>query len=215
MCRARNTVLWATHLVEEAEAADRVVVLHQGRLLADGTPAAVTAGAGRRRLEEAFIRATQPSADTHNMLDHDWMNTPACPNPPSAPSALALSAPARAQGVAYVSSEKDHALTVIDLKTQAVTGTVPTCKRPRHMQLTPDGKQLAVACGESAQADFIDLATRKSARKVGLGDDPEIFDLSPDGKTLYVSHEEDAAGRRRPRQRQAHPQVKVGGSPKA
>ena len=53
-----TTVLWATHLVEEAEAADRVVVLHRGKLLADGTPAEVTAALGGTRLEEAFIRAT-------------------------------------------------------------------------------------------------------------------------------------------------------------
>jgi PQQ-dependent catabolism-associated beta-propeller protein len=104
-----------------------------------------------------------------------------------------LACSAQAQGVAYISSEKDHALTVLDLKTQAVTGTVSTCKRPRHMQLTPDGKQLVVACGDSAEADFIDLATRKSVKKIKLGDDPEIFDISADGKTLYVSNEEDAA----------------------
>ena len=54
-----SSVLWATHLVEEAEAADRVVVLHRGKLLADGTPAAVTAALGGPTLEEAFIRATQ------------------------------------------------------------------------------------------------------------------------------------------------------------
>lgn len=53
-----TAVLWATHLVEEAEAADRVVVLHQGRLLADGTPAQVTAALGGESLESAFIRAT-------------------------------------------------------------------------------------------------------------------------------------------------------------
>ncbi len=53
-----TTVLWATHLVEEAEAADRVLVLHKGSLLADGTPAAVTAALGGASLEEAFIRAT-------------------------------------------------------------------------------------------------------------------------------------------------------------
>jgi YVTN family beta-propeller protein len=119
-----------------------------------------------------------------------------------------------AQGVAYVSSEKDHALAVLDLKTQAVIGIVPTCKRPRHLQITPDGKQLAVACGDSAEADFIDLATRKSLRRVPLGPDPEIFDLSADGKTLYVSNEEDAvlgivdlaSGKRRG-------EVKVGGEP--
>jgi PQQ-dependent catabolism-associated beta-propeller protein len=127
---------------------------------------------------------------------------------------LALPLAAAAQGVAYVSSEKDHALTVLDLKTQAVVGTVATCKRPRHMQITPDGKQLAVACGDSHEADFIDLATRKSVRRVKLGDDPEIFDISADGKTLYVSNEEDAvlgvidlaSGKR-------SGEVKVGGEP--
>jgi ABC-2 type transport system ATP-binding protein len=55
-----STVLWATHLVEEAATADRVLVLHQGRLLADGTPADVTAALGGPTLEQAFIDATQP-----------------------------------------------------------------------------------------------------------------------------------------------------------
>jgi ABC-2 type transport system ATP-binding protein len=55
----QTTVLWATHLVEEAQRADRVLVLHQGRLLADGTPQAVTAALGGVSLEEAFINATQ------------------------------------------------------------------------------------------------------------------------------------------------------------
>jgi ABC-2 type transport system ATP-binding protein len=53
-----STVLWATHLVEEAESADRVLVLHRGKLLADGTPAAVTAALGGHSLEAAFLGAT-------------------------------------------------------------------------------------------------------------------------------------------------------------
>jgi len=61
--RARGTsVLWATHLVEEAAACDRVLVLHQGRLLADGSPAAVTEALGGPTLEDAFITATRPRA---------------------------------------------------------------------------------------------------------------------------------------------------------
>jgi ABC-2 type transport system ATP-binding protein len=55
-----SAVLWATHLVEEAETADRVLVLHKGRLLADGGPADVAAALGGGSLEEAFIRATAP-----------------------------------------------------------------------------------------------------------------------------------------------------------
>jgi ABC-2 type transport system ATP-binding protein len=57
-----SSVLWATHLVEEALACDRVLVLHQGKLLADGTPADVTQQLGGTRLEDAFIAATRPAA---------------------------------------------------------------------------------------------------------------------------------------------------------
>ena len=53
-----SSVLWATHLVEEAAAADRVLVLHKGQLLADGPPAEVAAALGGGTLEDAFIRAT-------------------------------------------------------------------------------------------------------------------------------------------------------------
>jgi ABC-2 type transport system ATP-binding protein len=58
-----TTVLWATHLVEEAVAAHRVVVLHKGRRLADGAPGAVAQALGGGSLEEAFIRSTSGAAD--------------------------------------------------------------------------------------------------------------------------------------------------------
>jgi len=53
-----SAVLWATHLVDEAARAHRVLVLHQGRLLADGTPDAVAQALGGGTLEQAFLRAT-------------------------------------------------------------------------------------------------------------------------------------------------------------
>ena len=98
-------------------------------------------------------------------------------------------ATAQAQGTAYVSSEKDQALTLIDLATLSVKGTIPTCKRGRHLQLTPDGK-IMVACTDSNAADLIDPASGKSLRRIPLGDEPEAFDLSPDGRTIYVSNED-------------------------
>jgi len=51
-------VLWATHRVEEAEEADRVLVLHKGSLLADGTPAEVSQLLGGATLEAGFIART-------------------------------------------------------------------------------------------------------------------------------------------------------------
>ncbi|WP_254789482.1 PQQ-dependent catabolism-associated beta-propeller protein [Variovorax sp. OV329] len=105
---------------------------------------------------------------------------------------LCLAGAALAQGTAYVSSEKDQALTLIDLATLSVKGTIPTCKRGRHIQMTAQG-QIMLACTDSNAADVIDPATGKSVRRIPLGDEPEAFDISPDGKTLYVSNEDEGA----------------------
>jgi ABC-2 type transport system ATP-binding protein len=46
-----KTLLFATHYLEEADqAADRILVINRGRLLADGTPAEIKARAGAKRL---------------------------------------------------------------------------------------------------------------------------------------------------------------------
>jgi ABC-2 type transport system ATP-binding protein len=58
VAQRQASVLWATHWVEEAEQAHRVLVLHKGKLLADGTPAEVTQVLGGATLEAAFIQAT-------------------------------------------------------------------------------------------------------------------------------------------------------------
>ena len=54
----RVGVLWATHLVDEVERADRVVILHRGRVLDAGTPAEIVARAGATGIGEAFLAMT-------------------------------------------------------------------------------------------------------------------------------------------------------------
>ncbi|MEO5695929.1 MAG: ATP-binding cassette domain-containing protein [Burkholderiaceae bacterium] len=51
-------VLWATHRVEETVDADRVLLLHHGELLGDGTPAELTRTLGEATLEAGFIART-------------------------------------------------------------------------------------------------------------------------------------------------------------
>ena len=51
-------VLWATHLCDEVADADRVIVLHHGKVLADATPAELVARAGKASIEEAFLALT-------------------------------------------------------------------------------------------------------------------------------------------------------------
>ncbi|AMR80900.1 ABC transporter ATP-binding protein [Cupriavidus nantongensis] len=51
-------VLWATHLVQEVEQADRVIVLDRGAVRFDGTPAALLGITAAATLEAAFLAMT-------------------------------------------------------------------------------------------------------------------------------------------------------------
>ena len=53
-------VLWATHLCDEVEGADRVIVLHRGKVLADTAPAELISRTGATTIEEAFLSMTGP-----------------------------------------------------------------------------------------------------------------------------------------------------------
>jgi len=53
-------ILWATHLVDEAEKADRVIVLHRGHVLTNGSPAELVRATGRGNLHDAFVSMTGP-----------------------------------------------------------------------------------------------------------------------------------------------------------
>jgi ABC-2 type transport system ATP-binding protein len=52
-------VLWATHLVDEAERAQRVIVLHQGQVRWDGPGAALCEAQGAATLQQAFLQLTR------------------------------------------------------------------------------------------------------------------------------------------------------------
>lgn len=47
-------ILWATHLVDEVEGADRVILLKQGEIKADSTPDGLREQAGMSDLTEAY-----------------------------------------------------------------------------------------------------------------------------------------------------------------
>jgi ABC-2 type transport system ATP-binding protein len=51
-------VLWATHLIDEIRDDDHVVVLHQGRVLADGLSRSIISAAGAHSIGEAFTALT-------------------------------------------------------------------------------------------------------------------------------------------------------------
>jgi ABC-2 type transport system ATP-binding protein len=64
------TILFATHdLAEAAAVADRIVVIHVGRVIAEGTPDDLT-DHGSRDLEEVFLLLTQETSTT--LADGGW-----------------------------------------------------------------------------------------------------------------------------------------------
>jgi ABC-2 type transport system ATP-binding protein len=63
LCRDENlAVLWATHLIDEIEPGDHVVLLHRGRVRAQGTIDEVVGAAGGVDLGDAYRQLTAPLA---------------------------------------------------------------------------------------------------------------------------------------------------------
>ena len=58
------TIFVSTHFMNEAERCDRISLMHQGRVLAVGRPAELTAAAGASSLEEAFIAELEKAEGT-------------------------------------------------------------------------------------------------------------------------------------------------------
>ena len=59
LCREeRLGLLWATHLIDEVADGDRVIVLHKGRVVADGEVGEVARAAGAAGIREAFATLT-------------------------------------------------------------------------------------------------------------------------------------------------------------
>ena len=56
-------VLWASHLVDEAEKADRVIVLHKGQVLETGTPQELIERTESNSLHNAFMAITDQNSD--------------------------------------------------------------------------------------------------------------------------------------------------------
>lgn len=52
------STLWSTHLVDEAEEADRVIILHKGKVLLQGSKEHIISSSGEANLSDAFLKLT-------------------------------------------------------------------------------------------------------------------------------------------------------------
>jgi ABC-2 type transport system ATP-binding protein len=68
-----RTIFFCSHVLEVVERiCTRIVIINQGRMIADGTAAAIAASAGAATLEDAFVALTgtrDTASVTHDLLD--------------------------------------------------------------------------------------------------------------------------------------------------
>ncbi|MFJ3789260.1 ABC transporter ATP-binding protein [Kitasatospora sp. NPDC090091] len=137
---AGRTVLFATHYLEEADSiADRVLVLHRGRLIADGSSAEIKAKAGARRI-------TFELHDADGRFDESALR--------SLPGVLALDVSARVPGVRTVRIRTADA-------DAGVAGLYRAGLYPRGLEVTGLGLEQAflTITGEQDAADSSEFAT--------------------------------------------------------
>jgi YVTN family beta-propeller protein len=109
----------------------------------------------------------------------------------------------------YVSDETGGLVVIVDPQRASVVARIAVGKRPRGIQLSPDGRTLYVALSGSPLAGpgvdesqlpppdrrydgigVVDLRSQRLVSTYPSGADPEAFALSHDGKVLYVSNED-------------------------
>ncbi len=61
-------VLWATHLFDEIKPSDDLVILHRGRILAEGKVACIVAKAKTRDLNSAFVELTETGPESEGTV---------------------------------------------------------------------------------------------------------------------------------------------------
>jgi ABC-2 type transport system ATP-binding protein len=61
LAAAGTTLLVSSHVMDEADRCDTLLLLRDGRLIAQDTPAAIRARTGTEQLDEAFLRLVEPA----------------------------------------------------------------------------------------------------------------------------------------------------------
>ncbi|MBF8280031.1 MAG: hypothetical protein HW385_1463, partial [candidate division NC10 bacterium] len=100
-----------------------------------------------------------------------------------------ISSVAAAGPMAYVTNEKSDDVSVIDTGSNTVVRTIRVGKRPRGVEISPDGRRVYVSNGNSDSVSVVDAEVGKEVEAWPAGVDPEGLALSRDGTRLYAVNE--------------------------
>ncbi|MDR2641902.1 MAG: c-type cytochrome [Planctomycetaceae bacterium] len=87
----------------------------------------------------------------------------------------------------YIANHDGKEISILDVNTDKVVGTIPLGKKPNGIILSADGKTLYVTSGGyGGVVQAIDLSSGKKIAEVETGHTPTDGVVTPDGKKLYV-----------------------------
>jgi YVTN family beta-propeller protein len=90
----------------------------------------------------------------------------------------------------------------------------PRYKTPRNLALSPDGREIYVACEASDTVVVVDVAARRKVAEIVVGGQPEDVAFSPDGRRAFVSNRlDDTVSVVDTKSRKTVASVRVGGEP--
>ncbi|HEY2510703.1 MAG TPA: beta-propeller fold lactonase family protein [Polyangiaceae bacterium] len=81
------------------------------------------------------------------------------------------------------------AIGVLDARTGALVGKLPSGPDPEQFSLSKDGTKLYVSNEDAAQLSRVDVATKTIDKSLSVGEEPEGVTTSPDGRWIYVTCE--------------------------
>lgn len=91
------------------------------------------------------------------------------------------------EGRIVTADQASNTLTMIDVATNEVYGTVKTGQQPHHVVASPDGKELWVSLYGETRLQVFDAASLNEIASVDVSASNDDLVFDPSGKMLYVS----------------------------
>jgi YVTN family beta-propeller protein len=106
---------------------------------------------------------------------------------PVGPQPHGIASPA-SQDVLYVSTERDGGLTVVDLKTNEITGKYPVlATRPNEIEVTSDGRFVYAPIFADGEYRVLDTRQKKVVATLPTPGGPHNVVVSPDDRYMYLA----------------------------
>jgi YVTN family beta-propeller protein len=115
---------------------------------------------------------------------------------------------------AYITDAGPNSVLVMDLQAGRVIREIPTCAYPHGLRLSPDGRELYVACVQSDEVAVIDVGSGTEAARIEVGRAPVQVGFTADGGQVWVSlRDENAVAAIETNTREVVARVAVGRGP--